>query len=283
MLKSIFEEQINYEADSMGGQGDYPEAADYLLNYTKSNTVDQYLDLIEESKKLVKIPVIASVNCVSSREWVSFAKKMEMAGANAIELNVYFLPIDKNKSASEYEKIYLDVVEKIVSTVKIPVAVKLGRSFTNPAYMVNEIYKRGAKGVVLFNRFYEPDIDIDQMKIVSSEVFSNESDIRQSLRWIGIVSALDIKVDIAASTGVHEGGDAVKQILAGADIVQVCSTLYKNGVAYLENIIQDMESWMKKNNFNTIKEIKGKMNYKKISDPALYERSQFMKYFSSIQ
>ena len=283
VLKSLFEEQINFESGKLEQNSDYPEASDYILNYTKSNNVSEYLDLIEESKKLVQIPVIPSINCISSKEWISFAKNIESAGADAIELNIFFLPIEKTKSAADYEKKYLDLVENVISQVKLPVSVKLGRNFTNPAYIVDQLYKRGVKGVVLFNRFYEPDIDIENMKIVSSEVLSSPADIRQSLRWIGIISGLDIKMSIAASTGIHSSDDVIKQVLAGADVAMICSTLYKSGLNQIETIVNGIEKWMNKKGFIDLNSFKGKMSYKGIPDATLYERSQFMKYFSNMQ
>ena len=283
ILKSIFEEQIRYESNSLDMGSDYPEATDYILNYTKSNNIRNYLDLIEQSKKVVKIPVIPSINCMTSNEWVSFAKNLESAGADAVELNIYFLPTDKNTTSAEYESNYLDVINNVLSEIKIPIAVKLGNGFTNPAYIVNQLYKYGVKGVVLFNRFYEPDIDIDNLKLTTAEILSNNSDIRQSLRWIGLISSMDIKIDIAASTGVHDSEGLIKMLLAGANSVMICSALYKYGTDHIKKIIKGLEEWMVKKNYNSIDEFRGKMNYNNIPDPSLYERSQFMKYFSSIQ
>ncbi|MFP4023333.1 MAG: dihydroorotate dehydrogenase-like protein [Thiohalospira sp.] len=280
VLKSLFEEQINFEAGSLADSSDSPEALDYVKYYTKNNTVQEYLELIRKAKAEVKIPVIASINCVSAKDWVDFAKKIEQAGADALEVNVFVLPNDRNAPGEKYESIYFDLADKLKKIITIPFAFKLGSHFSN---LVGFIQKLHVPGVVLFNRFYAPDIDIDQMKFVSAEVFSSPSDIRNSLRWVGIVSSKISRVDIAASTGVHDGKAVIKQILAGATAVQVCSTLYKNGIGQLENIIADLETWMKKNGFDHINEFRGKMSYHKIDDPLVYERSQFMKYFSSIQ
>ncbi|MDY6799695.1 MAG: dihydroorotate dehydrogenase-like protein [Bacteroidota bacterium] len=279
VLKSLFEEQINYEAGSLADTSDSPEALDYVKYYTKNNTVQEYLDLIKKAKAEIKIPVIASINCVSAKDWVDFAKQIEDAGADALEVNVFVLPNDRNTSGEKYENIYFDLADKLKKILTIPFAFKLGPHFTN---LVGFIQKLHVPGVVLFNRFYAPDIDVDQLKFVSSEVFSSPSDIRDTLRWVGIVSSKIPTIDIAASTGIHDGKAVVKQILAGAKVVQVCSTLYKNGIAQLENIIEDVESWMEKQGFEHIDEFRGKMSYHKIKDPLIYERSQFMKYFSSI-
>ena len=279
VLKSIFEEQIKFEAGTLANGADSPEALDYLNYYVKNNTIQQYLNLIKEAKKEVDIPVIASINCVSSKEWTGFAKSIEEAGADAIEINVFVLPNDRNANADYYENVYFELAEKLKNTIKIPFAFKLGSHFSN---LVGFIQKLNVPGVVLFNRFYSPDIDIDEMKFTSSEVFSSPADIRNSLRWVGIISSKIKDMNIAASTGVHDGRAVVKQLLAGANAVQVCSTLYKNGIPHLENIIKEISEWMDKHGYDSIEEFRGKMSYDKIDDPQVYERSQFMKYFSSI-
>ncbi len=281
VLKSLFEEQISHETGKNLEGSDYPEALDYVKAYTRDNNVSEYLNLIRDSKRAVNIPVIASINCVSASEWMDFAVKMQEAGADALELNVFFLPLNKEKSPLEYEKIYYDLLEGIRNKINIPVIIKLGSHFTNLTYLVNQLFFRKANGVVLFNRFYEPDINITDLKITSSEVFSSPSDIRNSLRWVGIISSEVPLIDIAASTGIHSGDAAVKQVLAGAKAVQLCSVLYKNGIEFLPKIIDRFESWMMENNFKSLEEFRGKMNYSNIANPALYERAQFMKYFSS--
>jgi len=279
VLKSIFEEQIKHEAGSLANGAHTPEALDYLNYYVKNNSVQEYLDLIKKAKQEVKIPVIASINCISAKEWVDFAKQIENAGADALEINVFVLPNDRNANADKYENIYFELAEKLKSTVKIPFAFKLSSYFTN---LVGFVQKLNVPGVVLFNRFYAPDIDIDNLKFTAAEVFSSPSDIRNSLRWVGIISSKVTKTDIAASTGIHDGKAAVKQLLAGAKVVQVCSSLYKNGIDHLGTIIKDIETWMNKHGYKSIDEFRGKMSYDKIDDPLIYERSQFMKYFSSI-
>ena len=279
VLKSIFEEQIKFEAGKVLGDADSPEALDYVNYYVKNNTIEQYLDLIRQAKEEVKIPIIASINCVSSKEWTGFAKSIEEAGADAVEINVFVLPSDRNANAEDYENIYFELAEKLKNTINIPFAFKLGMHFTN---LVGFVQKLNVPGVVLFNRFYVPDIDVDKMEFASSEVFSSSSDMRNSLRWVGIMSSEINNMDIAASTGIHDGKAIIKQLLAGANAVQVCSALYKNGVPYLSKMIKELEEWMSKKGYNNIDQFRGKMNYKSIKDPMIYERSQFMKYFSSI-
>ena len=281
ILKSLFEEQINYEIGLNLEGADYPEAFDYVKAYTKDNNVGEYLTLIREAKKAVHIPIIASINCVSASEWMNFATQIEDAGADALELNVFFLPSNKDKSSQEYEKIYFDLVAGIKEKVKIPIIIKLGSHFTSLSYIVNQLYFRKADAITLFNRFYEPDININEFRITSAEVFSSPADLRQSLRWVSLISSAVEGIDIAASTGIHSGEAAIKQVLAGARAVQICSVLYKSGLEILPKMIDRFEFWMIENKYKTVEEFRGKLNYSNIQDPAFYERAQFMKYYSS--
>ncbi|MGC9343279.1 MAG: dihydroorotate dehydrogenase-like protein [Bacteroidales bacterium] len=282
VLKSLFEEQIRFESGKLTEGSDYPEAYDYVRNYTRENSVGEYLNLIKEAKRAVHIPIIASINCVSVGEWIDFAKRIEEAGADALELNVYYLPNDKNKESLEYERIYFDILSEIKDKINIPVIFKIGAQFTNPTSLVNQLYYRKADAVVMFNRFYAPDIDLENMDFSSADVLSSPSDLRTTLRWIGIVSSEVSKLHIATSTGIHSGEAAIKVLLAGAQAVQVCSVLYKNGMEYLTEMIDKLESWMLRNNYKTVKEFRGRMNYGNIEDPSVYERAQFMKYFSNL-
>ncbi len=281
ILKSIFEEQIRMEAGSMLKGSDYPEAEDYIMAYSKNNALENYLKLIEEAKSQVQIPIIASINCVSSAEWISFARNMEEAGADAIELNVFILPTSAKDTSKSYEELYFSLITKIKKVISIPVSVKIGQHFSNIPAFVNSLMGYGADGVVLFNRFYAPDINLDTLTFTSSEVFSSPADIRFPLRWVGIVSSLVPKLDICASTGIHDAKGVIKQILAGAKAVQVCSVIYKNGPEYLKKIIAELNDWMDLHNFSDLRELRGRMSYKNIPDPAVFERSQFMRYFSN--
>jgi dihydroorotate dehydrogenase (fumarate) len=191
------------------------------------------------------------------------------------------MPLDRKSSASDSEKIYFDLIEKIKATISVPVALKIGYRFSNILYMIDQFYMRGVEGVVLFNRYYEPDIDIKRMEIVPASIFSNEGERRNVLRWIAMASAQDIKIDISASTGVRSGDDIVRYLLAGADTVQVCSVLYEKGIPFLKTMNQQIQAWMSGNNFKTIDEFRGKLNWHNYEKPAVFERSQFMKYFSS--
>ncbi len=283
VLKSIFEEQINNEISSlMHNQYNtsYPEAEDYIRNYTRDNTVVKHLELLKKAKQAVDVPIIASVNCISSSEWTSFAKDFEEAGADAIELNIFYLPTDRHEKPGVVEQLYVDVLKKVKLEVSIPVSVKFGVHHSNIIGMADKLKATGAAGIVMFNRFYEPDINLDTLEMTASEVFSSPSDIRRSLRWVGIVSSSVTQLDIAASTGIHDGGAVIKQLLAGAQVAQLCSTLYVNGSTVVSSMLEDLEAFMKKWNFKTIDDFRGRLSYKNIPDPLLYERSQFMKYFS---
>ncbi|HEX2394552.1 MAG TPA: dihydroorotate dehydrogenase-like protein [Bacteroidales bacterium] len=283
VLKSLFEEQIKFESGALVEEGLSPEAHDYITRYSKADALDNYLKIIEGAKESTQIPVIASINCMSVTEWVSFAKDIENAGADALELNVFFIASDIGQSSEKYEGQYEELISRIRQVTKLPVSVKIGHYFTNMVSLVNRLYVRGAKGVVLFNRFYEPDIDIEKMEITSSGVFSTPADMRHTLRWVGIISDKVSKIDIAASTGVHDGKAVIKQILAGATAVQICSVLYEKGNDQVRIINSEIERWMQKKGFLTIDQFRGKLNYKNISNPSVYERSQFIKYFSTYQ
>ncbi|NJO89575.1 MAG: dihydroorotate dehydrogenase-like protein [Chloroflexia bacterium] len=283
VIKSIFEEQINHETSSLLKHNNYPEAGDYILNYAKSNTIETYLELVKDAKEQVKIPIIVSVNCVSADDWISFTKTLEEAGADAVELNIHIIVADQELKSADVEQRYYDILKEVRKNTKIPIAVKIGNHFSNLSNFVSRLYAHGANGVVLFNRFYEPDIDIEAMQFTNSEVFSNPSDIRHSLRWVGMLSDLVETVDISASTGVHDSKAAIKMLLAGARTVQVCSTLYKNGVEELNKIVSGISEWMDKKGYENVADIRGLMSYKEIPNPSVYERAQFMKYFSSVE
>jgi dihydroorotate dehydrogenase (fumarate) len=282
VLKSLFEEQIMYYINSTPASTGYPEADDYISYYTKSHSVDEYLNLIKNAKKKLTIPVIASINCFSSEGWVDFARNVSESGADALEINVFFMPTDRKKSSADSEKVYFELIEKLKARVKIPIVLKIGSRFSNILYMVDQFYMRGIEGVVMFNRFYEPDIDINKLEIVPASVFSKSDERRNVLRWIAMTSAQDIKINISASTGVHSGEDVIRYLLAGADTVQVCSVLYQKGVGYLKNLNQELGDWMIKNNFGSIEEFRGKLNWVNYERPTVFERTQFMKYFSSV-
>jgi dihydroorotate dehydrogenase (fumarate) len=282
VLKSLFEEQILYNAGELSSSSGYPEADDYISWYTRFNTVDSYLNLLKEAKRHLSIPVIPSINCYSIKGWIDFSKKLQDAGADALEVNAFFLPVDRRMTSDEAEKMYFDLIEDLTGKISIPIVIKIGFRFSNILYMIGQFHARGVKGVVMFNRFYEPDIDIHNMEIVPAQIFSNGNERRYVLRWIAMASAQGLRINIAASTGVTGGEDVIRYILAGADAVQVCSVLYEKGISYISEINRQIAAWMDDKKFNSIDDFRGKLNWKNSGKPVVFERSQFMKYFSSV-
>lgn len=285
VLKSIFEEEIVFEYEDVlkeaSEEGVDLDQFDYFDYQIKGEKIKKYTDLIAESKSSVSIPVIASINCVYSHEWTSFAKQLQDAGADALELNMFFLPSEFNRTTEEKEKAYFQIIEKIKKAVSIPIALKISYYFSNLGPMIQQLSETGIAGLVLFNRFYSPDIDIDKLEVVSSNVFSNPSDLHLSLRWIAIM-AERVSCDLAASTGVHDGNAVIKQLLAGANAVQVVSSVYKNGKGQIKTMLSILEEWMAKKGFNSLDDFRGKMSQAKSSNPAAFERVQFMRYFGGV-
>ncbi|HEX2936997.1 MAG TPA: dihydroorotate dehydrogenase-like protein [Bacteroidales bacterium] len=285
VLKSLFEEEIIAEMDSkmkqMASTGFiYPETLDY---YDKPENDEEesalkYLKLIKDAKAAVNIPIIASINCVSSKNWTYFPRQIEEAGADALELNLFVLPTDFSRESADNENVYFEIICEVLKHVKIPVSIKISFYFSNLGSMVQRLARTGIKGIVLFNRFYSPDIDIDKMQVTSGFVLSNPAELALSLRWTAIMSDR-INCDIAASTGVHSGEDMIKQLLAGAKAVQIASTLYKNYAGQIETMLNELKEWMQSKEFNSIEEFRGKLAQKNIKNPAAYERIQFMKNF----
>lgn len=286
VLKSLFEEQINHSASNTLMQNEfgnyYPEAEDYVKHYTRMADVEKYIDLIKNAKEKVKIPIIASINCISDSEWIDFAKRIEQAGADALELNVFVLPSDIKKDGAENEAVYFEIAKSIKKTVKIPVALKISYYFSGLAKTINELSWTGIDGLVLFNRFYSPDFDIETMEVKPSYIFSKPNDLSLSLRWVAMLSD-HINCDIAASTGVHDGTALIKQLLAGAKAVQITSVLYKKGFKEIGSMLEELENWMKRKNFTNLNQFCGKLSVKKSDNPAAFERVQFMKHFSGIE
>ena len=285
ILKSLFEEQIRHEIKNTLNKSDtglYPEAVDYITNYSKIKQVDEYLHLIRDCKAAVKIPIIASINCVTADEWITFASRIEEAGADALELNVFILPSDLIRSGVQNENTYFTILEEVKKNIKIPVALKISAYFSGLSNMVQKLSWSGVNGLVLFNRFITPDINIDKLEISTSNIFSTPKEMANTLRWVAILSDV-IKTDIVASTGIHDGKALIKMILAGATAVQVASTLYKNGFGRINNMLTELEKWMEQHNYSSINEFKGKMSFKNSANPAAYLRVQFMKHYAGIE
>ena len=279
LLKSLFEEQIMLEADQLKDPAFYPEASDYLAEYIREHKLSEYLTLIKESKKECPIPIIASINCYSDSEWIDFAKQIEAAGADALEINILALQSDVQYTYGSFEQRHIDILRHIKKTINIPVIMKLGDNLTNPVALIDQLYANGAAAVVLFNRFYQPDINIENMEHMSGEIFSNASDLANPLRWIGIASAVVDKIDYAASGGVANPESVVKAILAGASAVEVCSAIYQNTNAFIGEANRFLSAWMERKGFNNIAQFKGRLNIKDVKGVNTFERTQFLKYF----
>ena len=285
VLKSLFEEEIEIElkkqmAEMVSTSNNvYPEIYDMFDLATVEDTLTKYLSLIETAKKELSIPIIPSINCISATEWTFFAKKMQDAGADAIELNVFLMPCEFDRTTKDSEQIYFDIVHKVKKEVTIPVSLKMSYYFSNLGGMLQRVSESGVDGLVLFNRFFAPDFDINNFRVIPASLYSNAQDLSISLRWIAIM-AERVKCDLAASTGVHNGKSVIKQILAGADAVQIASILYKNGISYIATMIEEMEEWMTEMDYESLSEFRGKISQAKSINPAVYERAQFMKHFS---
>ena len=280
VLKSLFEEQIEAQSDALMQDQDYPEAMDYIRGYVKANQINDYLNLIRESKQLCTIPIIASVNCYKADAWTDFARQIEEAGADALELNVFFMETDLQR-VTDVEQLYARIIRDVKKSVSIPVIIKLGKNFSNIPALVHTLKVNGADAVTMFNRFYQPDIDINSLQIVSGNVFSSHSDLSETLRWTAIVSGKVPGIDISCSTGVHDWEDVIKCLLAGASTVQMCSALYTHGGEIIAQILTCIEEWIHQVHYESVSQFRGKLGYANIPNPSLYERSQFMKYFAN--
>jgi len=283
VLKSLFEEEILTEAGSLAKSAydtSYAaEAGAYIDYYVKQNQIGDYLDLIKKAKDSVSIPVIASINCLNTGEWVKFAEKIDKAGVDALELNIFFLPSDTKMKAEDIEKRYFRIVRDVKQLTSKPVSLKLSPYFTSLARTFKELSDE-VNGLVLFNRFFNPDIDINKKQIISAGVWSSPADIVMPLRWIGILSD-KVSCDLALSSGVHDGAAVIKGLLAGARVVYVASALYQSGITMLGRMGEFLAKWMDDNNYEAIDEFRGLLNQKNVPDQDAYERGQFMKFYSS--
>jgi dihydroorotate dehydrogenase (fumarate) len=293
VLKSLFQEEIFFESDEAIAKmkKEHPESQyfDYdgkknpieFYGYkVREDNLKRYTDLIKDCKEAVLIPVIASINCFyDSLEWISFARELEKAGANALELNMFFSPSDFNEKRQNKEELYLKTIEKILGEVHIPVSMKISYYFSDLGPVIKKLSGTGIQGLVLFNRFFSPDFDIQTLTVKPSFVFSSPAELGMSLRWIATMSN-KVSCSLAASTGVHDGDALIKEILAGADAVQVVSALYKHGAGHIQAMLDTLTSWMNTHRFKSIGDFKGRLSQEKSENPKLYERAQFMKYFA---
>ncbi len=282
VLKSLFEEEIVAELDgrraSMERPGfTFPETAEMEGFIDEEDGMTTYLKLVHDAKQRVGIPVIASVNCVSAGRWTSFAELVERAGADALELNVFLMPSDTHTTdARAVEQVYFDIVQAVQDQIQIPVAVKVSYHFTLLASMLRALSETGISGLVLFNRFFNPDFDLDSLEIVPANVLSSPELLHLSLRWVAIMRGV-VGCDIAASTGVHDGDAVIKQILAGANAVQVASVLYRSGPEVIRGMNDRLELWMQEHEYGQLEQFRGRLSQAQVADPAAFDRVQFVR------
>jgi dihydroorotate dehydrogenase (fumarate) len=279
VLKSLYEEQILADGDNLIYKDEmfqwYPEALDFVNNIAKEEGLEKYLKLIKTCKERIDIPVIASINCFSASEWIKFASELENAGADALELNISIVPDDENIDPNQVEQQYISIVKSISQQINIPVAVKISAYFSNLRRIIIKLCGSGANSIVLFNRYYRPDIDVDSIKLITRDTLSAPEEITHSLRWIGILSD-KVNCDLVASTGIHDAAGIIKQILAGASTVQVCSALYENGIAFLSDLLSDLKAWMQRKGFDSVEDFRGLIN-KDPRNSEGWERIHFIK------
>jgi dihydroorotate dehydrogenase (fumarate) len=282
VLFSLFEEQLKkeaaqYETIVSSTSNLFAEATDFfpdLDDYHRGS--DQYLEIIRRAKEQVGIPVIASLNGITSEGWIQYAEQMEQAGADGLEINIFLIPGDVHLSSSAVEHRYLNIIDEVKSTVKIPVAVKLNPYFSAMGNMAKRMQEYGANSLVLFNRFYQPDFDINKLTLLHNLQYSEPNEIRLPLLWIAMLYGR-VPVSLAANTGVQSSVEVIKYLLAGADIAMTASALYKNGIGYLKTMNQELEAWMLSREFESIDSFKGVMSQQQISDPTAYERANYIK------
>jgi len=281
VLKSLFEEQINADVSALTEASSdfmHTEALEYLEGYGHACGPHEYLSLVRDAKQEVNIPIIASVNCITAERWVDYAAQLAKAGADALEVNVGFLPNTDGLTSAVVEERYASILKSVKSRVDIPVALKVGPYFSSFRQMAQRLGKgaQAADALVLFNRFYRLDIDVNSLKVVAGNPYSTQEEIHTSLRWIMLLAG-KIDSDLAATTGIHDGLDVAKQLLAGATTTQLCSTIYRNGFVQIKTILEQLRSWMETHQFTSLDDFRGRLSQVQSGDPESYERLQYIK------
>lgn len=286
VLYSLFEEQLRQDRLELNrrmeqGTQSFPEALTYFPESEKYLLgPEEYLAHIEKAKKAVQIPIIASLNGSMDGDWTHYAKLIQKAGADALELNIYYIPTDLDLTGADVEQVYLNILKAVKSEVTIPVAVKLSPFFSNFANMAKRLDEAGADGLVLFNRFYQPDIDLDTLEVKPNILLSTPMAMRVPLRWIAILYDR-IGADLAATSGVHRATDALKMLMAGADVTMLCSVLIRHGIPQISVIERDLINWMEEREYASVQQLRGSLSQKNTDDPSAFERAQYMRAISS--
>ncbi len=282
VMYSLFEEQITHESFELDhylerGTHTYAEALSYFpdLDYHNLGT-EPYLEHLHKIKQAVNIPIIGSLNGISTGGWVEYAHRIEQAGADALELNIYYLPTDPDLSGAELEEDFVQLVRDVRAKVKLPIAVKLSPYFTALPNLAKRIVEAGANALVLFNRFYQPDFDLEELEVVPNLILSTSQELRLPLRWIAILYGR-IEVDFALTTGVHSAQDVLKAMMAGANVAMMTSTLLENGVGRIMHILTDLQEWMEEHEYVSIEQMRGSMSQRAVAEPAAFERANYIK------
>jgi dihydroorotate dehydrogenase (fumarate) len=286
VMYSLFEEQIIHESLELDyfltrGTESFAEALTYFPNIGKFTLApEKYVETLKKTKLAVDIPVLGSLNGVSSGGWIEYGRKIQDAGADALELNLYYLPVDLDLTSSQLEDNYLKLVSDVRAGISIPLAVKLAPFFTALPNFAKRLVDAGADGLVLFNRFYQPDLDLENLEVVPNLVLSNSDDLRLPLRWIAILYG-KVKADLALTSGVHTPEDAIKAIMAGANVAMSTSALLKRGGNAIRDILTGMEEWLVAHDYESVKQMRGSMSQGAVAEPAAFERANYMKVLNS--
>ncbi|MFA5570651.1 MAG: dihydroorotate dehydrogenase-like protein [Sphaerochaetaceae bacterium] len=280
VVKSIFEEQIDFDSAQMMKESEgfiaHTDGVDFLSEISKNHYIDAYLETIDQASSSLEIPVIASINCKHMGSWIDYVDRFSESGADALELNYYILPSDFSRTASDIEEEYMSVVQEVKNRTTIPLSIKMGSHFTALAHVIKQFDEMGVEALVLFNRFYQPDIDIKKLTTKSSVVLSNPADYAEAMQWTALLSAY-LNADICASTGIHSGDTLIKMLLAGAKAVQIVSPIMKGGHKVIEQMNNELLTWMDSHEFNDFVDFRGKLAHKRMDDPTQWERAQYMK------
>lgn len=288
VMYSLFEEQIAHETAELYhylsyGTESFAEALTYFPEVQQYNLgPDAYVQLIRKAKESLEIPIIGSLNGISVGGWIDYAKKIEEAGADALELNIYYIPTDTMITGTDVEDRYFEVLHAVRKTISIPIAMKLSPFFSSMAYIAKRMDHAGADGLVLFNRFYQPDIDLETMEVAPNVILSTPHAMRLPLRWIAILFG-NVRASLAATSGIHTSEDVLKMLMAGADVTMMCSALLQNGPKHITRVLKDLERWMIEHEYASVRQMKGSMSQKNIADPSAFERANYMKALNSYQ
>jgi dihydroorotate dehydrogenase (fumarate) len=285
-MYSLFEEQIVHESKEFDhymqyGTESFAESLSYFPEAEEYNLgPEEYIELIHKAKRALKIPIIGSLNGISAGGWTDYAKKIEEAGADALELNVYYIPTDARHTSEEVEQRYIDILKAVKGTVTIPVAMKLSPFFSSMANMAARLEAAGANGLVLFNRFYQPDIDLDALEVRPNVILSSPQAMRLPLRWIAVLYGR-VRTSFAATSGVHSAQDVIKLLMAGADVTMMCSALLKHGPGHIRQVLEDVNQWMLDHEYVSVSQMKGSMSQKSVANPEAFERANYMRTLQS--